>query len=959
MRAWIAVLSALVLVVGSRGATSASEYVPPELRHVNYVAIDAAQGTKLAGRVTCVAHGYRRYMDVLKCRLVGPDGFVEARGMAEPGADATVAADVSWQGRCAIETNSGWNLNSVRFEGEVSHAYISRRNAPLRTVRAWGPLYFYVPKGTPYFNVFVHASVRGEGLHFALRNPSGKVVRDEDGDFDTKTKIQIVPSKYRDLWQDAAAWSIEISKPVGKGMNLDDVYVELGRHLPPFLSPRPEWAKQFAGDWRYDPKADKRRRGFANTEPKAKPLQGARGPTIDRAYSRDLPNGWATSLPFTYILDYGSKHLGNPDYVPAVATAPPTLLHLGKDVPLNHGWGPVRALGGENQAYGRGDYIDRISPEEVQKRIDGLRAMTDALRRQGVRWVTPYICAMTVNGDEKKRTGFWEFYDHWDEYRHLGLCPRPAADPFEWLQRYPDGRPLIYYRYKYPDEYYPRFETNHRYAACWRTAGWRTWLTEVVRFAAKCGHDGVFVDNGCSQRCQCARCLDAFRQMLRKRFEPERARQALGASVGEIKFPEKKGTDLHAEMTRYWCETIREEMAALKEVGTKELGREFIIFPNGGRPAYIQAALRDTDFVMFEKSHGEYGTHPGMALCPMFEGLKLRAWNDHVFEYKFVQCLRRRVKPIILSRPGYPGRVPWLMLNPNCARLGFAECGAFSGGGGFLVRPKFGVYHDALNEYRGFFEEHPRLYAGLDTYAQTAVLACPEQGWYGNPKHLGAVKQITEVLTESQVLFDYVSEERLSTEALARYGTVVAAHFERVTGAQLKAILGYVRGGGRVVLIGGFANRGEGMAEREVPLCPRPGEVQRFGQGVAVQCDSVGGLTSVLGEGASVLSGADPQLGTHVKVNAFCDLDGLAPRIVVHVVNYNVPLGVDAEEPQEVEGLALSLPLPSDAKTLSAKCYAPDEPTAQSLAVRTDGGRVTVAIPWLRIYRVLEIALSK
>lgn len=959
MRAWSAILAATVLLLGLREVTPASDYVRPELRHANYIAIDAAQGTRLECRVTCIAHGYRAYMDVLKCRLVGPNGFVEARGRAEPEGEEQVAVDVSWKGRCALETNSGWNLNTVRFGGEVPHAYISRRNAPLKTVRAWGPLYFYVPKGTPYFNVFVHASVRGEGLHFTLRNPSGEIVWDEDGDFDKKTKVQIVPAKYRDQWQDAAAWSIEIAKPTSKGMNLDDVYVELGRHLPPFLSSRPEWARQFAGNWRYDPEADKRRRDFANTEPKVRPFQGARGPVIDRAYSRDTSGGWTTSLPFTYVLDYGSKHLGNPDYVPTVATAPPTLLHLGKDVPLNHGWGPVKALGGENQAYGRGDHIDRISPEEVQERIQGLRAMTDALRKKGVRWVTPYICAMTVNGDEKKRTGFWEFYDHWDEYRHLGLCPRPAADPFEWLQRHPDGRPRIYYGYKYPDEYYPPFKTNHRYAACWHTEGWRTWLTEVVRFAAKCGHDGVFVDNGTSQRCQCARCLVAFRRMLKKRFEPQRARQVLGAPIGQAEFPEKTGTDLHAEMIRYWCETIREEMAALKEVGSKELGREFIIFPNGGRPSYIQAALRDTDFVMFEKSHGEYGTHPGMALCPMFEGLKLRAWNDHVFEYKFVQCLRRRVKPIILSRPGYPGRVPWLMLNPNCARLGFAECGAFSGGGGFLVRPKFGVYHDAQNEYRRFFEEHPHLYAGMETYAQTAVLACPEQGWYGNPAHMGAVKQITEVLTESQVLFDYVSEEHLSADVLARYGTVVAAHFQRATEAQLKAILDFVRDGGRLVLIGGFAGRGEGLTEREAPLCPRPGQEQRFGQGVAVQCGDVGDLTTVLGDEVSVLSCADSQLGAHVKVNAFCALGGAAPRIVVHVLNYNVPLGVDAEEPKEVGGIAIALPLPPDAEAVAAKCYAPNEPNAQSLAVQTEGGRAHVAVPRLRIYRVLEITLSK
>ncbi len=955
------------LIPGPWNVALPGEYVPPQLRHVNYLALDIPQGETLVCRVLCMPNGL--YPHALVCRLVRPDGFEEARAGAEPGADTTIQVPVTWKGRCALETNSGWNLNTVRFPRPTPHAYISRRDRPLKTVRAWGPLYFYVPKGTRYFNVFIHASVKREGLHFTLRNPDGQVVREEDGDFDKRTKIQVVASKCRGLWQDGAAWSIEISKPHAKGLVLDDVYVELGRHLPPFLSPRPEWARRFAGDWRYSPPAAKPRRRLAAAPAKVKPFRGLRTPAVQEAYERRGGDAWATSLPFTYVLDYGSKHLGNPAYVKAVGSAPPALLHLGKDVPFNHGWGPIRALGGENQAYGWGAYIERLSPAQVRARIEGLRGMVDALHKAGVRWVTPYICAMTLNGDEKKRTGFWEFYDHWNEYRSLGLGPRPAADPFEWLQRLPDGRPRLYYRYNYPKEYYPRFRTNHRYAACWRSNGWRTWLCEVVRFAARCGYDGVFVDNAVSQRCLCRRCLAAFRRFLKQRYTGARGRRMFGGRpLDELTFETKPGSPLHVATNRFWSETLRDEMATLKRAGSLVLGRDFIVFPNGGRPAFIQAGLRDADFVMFEMSVGEYGTHPGMALCPVFDGLKMRAWNDHVFEYKFVESLRRRVRPVVLSRAGYPRRAPWLMLNPNAARLGLAECAAFSGGGGFLLRPRFDVYHDALTTYRRFFEQHPRLYAGLTPYASLGVLAWPEQGWFGNRFHLRRVKEATKALTEAHVLFDYVPESGLQPQRLREYDTLAAVDVKFVTEEQLAVLERWVRDGGKLVVVGEFGTRDEAMQERRNTAGLRaraaecePGQVRPFGRGAVARCADLLDLprvsAKVAGRPLSVLSGSDPRLAAHVKVNAYCTRGGDPARLVVHVVNYNVPLGVEAGPPEEVKGLVLDLPIPGAARVESVKCYVPG---GSEIPLRADaaGRRVRIRLPRLHIYRVVEIQLS-
>ncbi len=925
-------------------AAQAAAPAVPTLRHVNYLAVRAPKGVPLTGRLACIDRG-PTYTDWLRWRLVRPDGYVAARGRVEEGKQVGLAARVEWDGVSVLEASSGWNAARVEL-GDVPHAYRSGVERPLRTVRAWGgPLCFWVPEGTACFNIWIHASVKGEGLHYAIRDPHGEVIREEDGDFDARTKIQFrVPKGL-----DAAAWSIELTKPTTKGLYLDDVYVELGRHLPPFLAPRPDWARLFAGDWRYDPKAPQPKRRFEATKAKVKPFAGIRSPEIDEAYARRGGREWRTSLPFTYILDYGSKHLGNPDYVPAVATAPPALLHLGKDVPFNHGWGPIKALGGENQAYGTGDHIARISPEQVRDRIAGLRAMVEQLHEAGVRWVTPYICGMTINGDPERRTGFWAFYDRWDDYRPLGLCPRPD-DPIHWLQRTADGKPRIYYGYKYPDEFYPPFKTNHRLAACWRTKGWRTWLSEVVRFAAHCGYDGVFVDNACSQRCECPLCLAAFREHLKERYTPEQARRAFGDTpLGQMAWPtrEQRGSPLYAEQQRFWCETVREQLATLKAVGTKELGREFLIFPNGGRPAWIQRAFPDADFVMFEKSHGEYGTHPGMVLSPVFGDMKLRAWNDNIFEHKFVQSLRSRVRPIILSRAGWPRRPPWRMLNPDAARLGMAECAAFSGGGGFLLRPMFGVYHDALNEYRRFFETHPQLYAGLVSYAQVAVLACPEQEWLGNRSHMAAVRELTRVLTEAHVLFDYVSETDFESRFKQVYPKTIAAEMRVVSCSCMNAleIPSILDRDKSLILVGEFATGKD-------PADP-PSEPMAWKK--PIRCPTVEAVPQALGPDASVLSCPAKDLAPHVKVNAFCAPGDGSGRIVVHVVNYNVPLGVDAPPPTPVGGIELRLPWPKGRRVTGATAYAPDEAEPVKLTPRIEGDRLICRLPRLRIYRVVEL----
>ena len=227
-----------------------------------------------------------------------------------------------------------------------------------------------------------------------------------------------------------------------------------------------------------------------------------------------------TSLPATYIIDYRTNHLSDPGFVPQVAEAPPSLLHLGHDVPFTAHWGP-RALPLPVKDLSR---YRLLSPQETSARTHAIESMVRRLHGTGVEIVFPYINSQQMGGDIEKRLGFWKFYDHWDEYLSFGLPPRPKADPAEWLQRDPNGRILFNNPAAYPG-YAPQFF----YSPCPNNEYWRIWLRFVVGAIARAGFDGVFVDDNIIH-CYCRFCREGFKRYLRSRYSPRELRSGFGTS---------------------------------------------------------------------------------------------------------------------------------------------------------------------------------------------------------------------------------------------------------------------------------------------------------------------------------------------------------------------------------------------------------------------------------------------
>ena len=304
--------------------------------------------------------------------------------------------------------------------------------------------------------------------------------------------------------------------------------------------------------------------------------------------------------PLLYYINYTDEYFTNERFAEQFRDAPPDLVHVGKAVPITHHWGPVPVMRGENQyTGGPGHTLNRaairlLSPEELEEKIQTIRAGVRRLHEAGVPCVVPYIAYQTIAGDHEKREGFWNFYDHWSAYERW-LGPRPPEDPFQWLMRDAQGNfvPGLCGGYS-PDYYAPL----HRYRVCSNNPHWMNFLNALVRLIAQCGYDGVFVDNVIPGGDTCRYCQERFRAWLKKTLCPEElAKLCDGRPADELRVDDPQVPE--ELVRRFRIEVVRDDLLALRAAG-REVNPKFVIFPNSGSAASCLPVSDGCDFYMWE-----------------------------------------------------------------------------------------------------------------------------------------------------------------------------------------------------------------------------------------------------------------------------------------------------------------------------------------------------------------------
>ncbi|HPO16174.1 MAG TPA: beta-galactosidase trimerization domain-containing protein [Candidatus Hydrogenedentes bacterium] len=215
-----------------------------------------------------------------------------------------------------------------------------------------------------------------------------------------------------------------------------------------------------------------------------------------------------TSLPFTYCIGY-LPDPEQPSFLEPLAESPPDLYHLGYQIPFKGALGPT---------YGHELYTNAIlPPSEIHKELERIQRVQTKMREAGVSRLIPYVFTMAFFGNPGKRTGFFNFYDHWNDYADFDLGLKPLADPSLWSQvRGPNplgGGP--------PDVFH--------YEPCVNHPGWSNYLDLVVRELAKTGYDGMFFDVN-TEYCYCPHCQEAFDVYLLEKYGRDGLQEHFGTN---------------------------------------------------------------------------------------------------------------------------------------------------------------------------------------------------------------------------------------------------------------------------------------------------------------------------------------------------------------------------------------------------------------------------------------------
>lgn len=649
-----------------------------------------------------------------------------------------------------------------------------------------------------------------------------------------------------------------------------------------------------------------------------------------------------TQAPYTHILDYGTDIFSD-EYLASLEVGPPHLI-THHQLTISHPYfGPMCDLGrikaGEPE----------MSAEEAVEAYRQHRAeVEDYIERAhaaGVQVVTSYICLMTTGGEPDRRLGVWRFWDHWDAFGEFHLPPRPE-DPITWQQREPDGSEHHFYTKEHA-AYAPMF----RYSNCVNNPNFRAYVRWIVEEAARAGLDGVFVDNGGSQRCYCDHCRAGFDARLRERYTTAEIDDLFGGDTGMAE--DLSTGDLRcAETQLFWQESIHDELARIRDWGAAIHG-SFFVYPNGlhGRPHFMATRFRDADLGMDENSSGAFGGNPGVARRHVVAGLYMQHVNTDMLTYRAAVGIGGRCRASNMAYAGYPQRDE-ANLGPNAhvGVLALAEAAGLGGGGSALMyRPSTHPWMaDVRAMMNDFFARNADLYAGRSPWGQVAVFAPVLPSYFGDNSTWGAAGQALEVLSGDGLLVDLLTENTFSPEALARYEMVVVPSVRIMSDAQMQALIDYADQGTLVLV-------GEDTATRDRFGRERPDAAR---QALLDAADAVltGSLSDLAVETpASLRADGEAPL---VRFAAYVDDPDAPADLTVHCVNYDVDIGTAHDRVGSVEDLRLTIPLPPGTRAAGPTLIAPGAEDIELPVTGRDGVAV-VTIPRLDVYAFLHIPLER
>jgi len=563
-----------------------------------------------------------------------------------------------------------------------------------------------------------------------------------------------------------------------------------------------------------------------------------------------------TGRPITYVIDYTHRDWFRPDagqaLLEGLRSAPPELLHMGHDGPFVNHWGAVCLDAAGNLAL--------AVPDDIRKRADNIRAFIEQAHGLGIKRVIMYVCNQTLAGDPDKRTGIWQFYDRWDDYREFGFGEKPP-DPLEWMARERSGS--LHYNYEKRIPYFMRHD-QFRYAPCVNNPHYQQYLSALVVNLAQAGYDGLFVDN-CILNCYCQSCQQGFRQRILGVHSPSELRRRFGftstadVTMGwrgsriefvkqELAFREFLNETLDAGEKVRWLGTEDISAAPLEEGGNGWLFRMANLWKRWAESTRPPAqgdlgrwgARGDEDLTLWvetkrfwsESTAGNLrlirqaasSVRPDFFVLPNWGAMQgpveyefreeighdLEIWQPQSDAQMFEEGSGLgMVAPgwymdhIFQSKYARAARVFPVFISEKATgdadiELAFSEATAQ---GGAYVQPGTGRA-EMRKRWLDFHSVLAPMWDNLQPYYEVAVVFSPAEFRHEAPEHVLETYRLCRWLSDQQVLFEFVLphqlEEGLPPDCQAAFLVDVA----RLTDAQLTALQEWVRAGGTAFVAG-------------------------------------------------------------------------------------------------------------------------------------------------------------
>jgi hypothetical protein len=409
----------------------------------------------------------------------------------------------------------------------------------------------------------------------------------------------------------------------------------------------------------------------------------------------------------------------------------------------------------------------------------------------------------------------------------------------------------------------------------------------------------------------------------------------------------RESTPLFADYYRFQCLAIKEYFAELaryaREYG-REQGREVLVSGNFfNLDSHYLALADDVDLLITEMRNTTY---------------RQPEW------YRYVAGFAGDKDVVVVENP-YGGVVPELVealkhgRGHDLLRLSLFEAAAmganmsvsYGAWMGSRIEDAFYAPHELATEVQTFLADNEDLYTRT-SYNSVAVAFSVEsnrdliakQDSADNVHNLRdesvvvPYRVVTGELASAGVPFDVVlfpdgvtAADRVATEALTRYETLIVPAVTHLTAPQAAALRGYLDGGGRLVVTGDL---GSNLPEDErLALLDHAGTVRA----------ELHDVDALLPAGRQVRVSAPD-----VAVNIARLADGSA---AVHLVNYGYDEHGDRVAAQSDVELTVSLPLHASRATVLTA-----EGKRSEVEVTVDAGRHTLRLESLGVYAAIVLA---